>query len=278
MEISIIIPTLGYDCLLTTIEYLNKEDFKPGEIIVCIPEGYDFNKKILIYNNVLILRTKVKGQVQQRIEGFKIAKFKFVMQLDDDLLITRNDIEYLITDLNKIGINNAIAPIFLDYKTKSSIFNLRKGVKGFYDNLFCFFIKGSKWGKARMGTISKSGDNFGVNYESLNFNDLKNVEWLPGGCVIYHQVDLIIDNYFPFEGKAYCEDLFHSYLLISNNVKLWLSKKSVCLIKIDQDDDVRNLSKIFEIKKRFNKIRNRNNIRLYIIYLYKIIRIKLTFR
>ncbi len=278
IKLSIIIPTLGYDSLFFTIQNLNKDLIKPDEIIVCIPEGYSIDNKIHSFNNVSILITKVKGQVQQRIEGFKIAKNNYIMQLDDDLLITMQDVTNLITDLKIIGINNAIAPIFLDYKTKKSIFNLRKGIKGFYDNLFSFFISGSKWGKARMGTISKAGENFGVNYESLNLNEIKNVEWLPGGCVMYHQVDLIKDNYFPFEGKAYCEDLFHSYLLISNNVKLWLSKKSVCFIKIDKDDDINNMSKIFEIKKYFNKIRKKNNLRLYIIHIYKIIRLKLIFK
>ncbi len=279
MEISIIIPTLGHNCLLKTIDFLNKEDLKPDEIIVCIPEGYEFNINILLHKNVHILFTKVKGQVQQRIEGFKIAKNNFIMQLDDDLLITMHDVKNLITDLKKMGINNAIAPIFLDYKTKKSIFNLRKGIKGYYDNLFCFFISGSKWGKSRMGTISKAGENFGVNYDFLNFNELKNVEWLPGGCIIYHKVDIIYENYFPFEGKAYCEDLFHSYLLIRKNVRLWLSKKSVCLIKIENDDDViNNMRKIFEIKKYFNKIRKKNNLRLYIIHIYKIIRLKLIFK
>lgn len=278
LKISIIIPTLGYNSLLSTIKFLNSEDLKPDEIIVSIPEGYSIDNTIHSFKNVRILITKVKGQVQQRIEGFKIAKNNIVMQLDDDLLINIQDIENLVADLKKIGVNNAIAPFFLDYKTKSSIFNLRKGIKGFYDNLFCYFISGSKWGKARMGTISKAGENFGVNYDSLNLNEIKNVEWLPGGCVMYYQVDLIKDNYFPFEGKAYCEDLLHSYLLISNNVKLWLSKKSVCFIKIDKDDDINNMSKIFEIKKYFNKIRKKNNVRLYIIHIYKIIRLKLIFK
>jgi len=54
------------------------------------------------------------------------------------------------------------------------------------------------------------------------------VQWLAGGCILHHRENLIIDDFFPFSGKAYCEDLIHSTLLRNNNVRMWVTKNVVC--------------------------------------------------
>jgi hypothetical protein len=59
-----------------------------------------------------------------------------------------------------------------------------------------------------------------------NVND--KVEWLAGGCILHRKENLITENYFPFSGKAYCEDLMHSILLRKNNIDLWITKNVVC--------------------------------------------------
>lgn len=46
------------------------------------------------------------------------------------------------------------------------------------------------------------------------------VEWLPGGCVLHHRENLILEDFYPFVGKAFAEDLFHARLLRINNVRL----------------------------------------------------------
>ena len=86
-SLSVVIPTLGAKSLLTVIKLLNDGNEIPSEILVCIPEKYLNNIKLSNFSNVKIIKTPFTGQVSQRIEGFKNAKEKFVLQLDDDCKI-----------------------------------------------------------------------------------------------------------------------------------------------------------------------------------------------
>ena len=40
--------------------------------------------------------------------------------------------------------------------------------------------------------------------------------------------ELIKKKYYNFSGKAYYEDIIHSKLLKEKNIKMWISKKSIC--------------------------------------------------
>ena len=43
-------------------------------------------------------------------------------------------------------------------------------------------------------------------------DNIVGTEWLAGGCVLGFRNELITNNFFPFEGKAYAEDLLNSFL------------------------------------------------------------------
>jgi hypothetical protein len=40
--------------------------------------------------------------------------------------------------------------------------------------------------------------------------------------VICHREDLVTENYYPFAGKAFCEDLVHSVLWQKQGTRLWM--------------------------------------------------------
>ena len=88
MKISIVIATIGNRNLIPTINSLNNNTIRPDEIIICIPLN-DENKleKLKSFSNTKIVKSKYKGQVKQRIEGFKIVKNDIVLQLDDDIIL-----------------------------------------------------------------------------------------------------------------------------------------------------------------------------------------------
>ena len=54
------------------------------------------------------------------------------------------------------------------------------------------------------------------------------VEWLPGGCVAHKKQNLILYNFFPFEGKAFYEDVIQSIHLTKNNVRLLIDNTAIC--------------------------------------------------
>ena len=78
-----------------------------------------------------------------------------------------------------------------------------------------------------MGSVSKSSTNFGVDYKFLK-KKLIEVSWIPGGCMMHHRDNLIQKNFYPFNGKAYCEDLIHCNLLKKKQIKLYIVNNSFC--------------------------------------------------
>ena len=143
-SLSVVIPTLGGESLNTVIKKLNDGDDIPGEILVCIPINYKKNLNIENHSNIKIIDTQI-GQVQQRIDGFKNAKFPYVLQLDDDCKISNTDLKNLLLQLKKLGQGNVIAPIYYDEKTNKCSHPYVTGIRGFVKNLIATLVCGAPW-------------------------------------------------------------------------------------------------------------------------------------
>ena len=243
IPISIVIPTLGYGCLNETVSYLNNGPNRPKEIIVVIPYGYEVNDAFKTYENVIILKSPLKGQVKQRIFGFKHATEKHILQLDDDIWIDQENLKILLHNLILLEKKSAIAPVFLNKITKKSIYYYSDSL---VNNLFDFLVLRSKWGSDKMGTISDGGINFGIDHSHSKIINYP-CDWLAGGCVLHHSDQVHLENFYPFEGKAYCEDLIHSYFLKQNGINLYVNSDSFLYIdwpppprsKKEQSDSIR---------------------------------------
>ena len=118
------------------------------------------------------------------------------------------------------------------------------------------------------GKISKSGINFGIPEIPSTFY---NVDWLCGGCLMHRKENLILKNYYPFLGKAYAEDLFHSKLLRDNNVILVRSGEAKCFVDFTSSkggswrNAIKGFSKSLIPMKIFVKSINGSIYRLYFV-------------
>ena len=226
LDLTIVIPTVGEKSLLNVIENLNSTNSKPKKILVIIyKENFKkINNNIHLHNNVEIVQTNLPGQVNQRVEGFKLALTDYVMQLDADCYINNQSITAMINFL-KNNKDFSVGPCFIDISNDLPIHKLNNNnkVSQFIKNLILGFPNSNKI----MGKISKSGTNFGVDFNFLK-EDIIQVDWIPGGCSMHYKKNLCLKNYFPFEGKAFYEDLIHSKLLIQKNIKLFIIKKAIC--------------------------------------------------
>jgi glycosyltransferase involved in cell wall biosynthesis len=224
--ITVVIPTLGGDCLNSTLNALNHGSVMPDIIFICIPE--EFAVKVVDYSwpNVQIIKTKEKGQVQQRAFGIAKANTQYVIQLDDDIIVDSLCLETLLNTAVRLGNNVAISPSFINTKTANSLYriNTTSKLKKLY-----FWILNAKKGY-QPGTLTLAGTGFGIDYEKTDATEVE-VEWLPGGCVLHHRDNLITDNYYPFPGKAYGEDFFFSILAREKGIKLYVSTKATCLVE-----------------------------------------------
>lgn len=199
--ISVVIPTIGEKILHKVIKRLLSGRMAPNEILLIFSEvdsksALDF----YIYKSTKILFSPSKGQVKQRIFGFKKATNKYVVQLDSDILVNKNTIELLYKEI----IKNDKCCISAKIVNKDLI---KKKVTSYQKHL---------------GKITKWGNSIWFN--KVNYpKKIQELEWLQGGCIIHSKVNLIIDDYYPFKGKAYGEDVIHSCLLRKNKIKLFLN-------------------------------------------------------
>lgn len=247
-EVSVVIATLGSQDLGKTISSLRSGSLPPKEILICIPEKEASNVKILQSDEVKVVVTVCRGQVAQRVEGFKHVKYDFVLQIDDDVIVSENLVENLVTVLKSRSEKSVVAPGYFDLKSGNSLH--RKPRMGVFFKIYLFLINGNI--DYVEGSVTSAGLNFGVDTTLIN-QDVLEVEWLPGGCLMHRKENLIVDNYFPFAGKAYCEDLIQSYLLREKSIKLLISSEAQCWTQLDS-----NYLSFFELfKQKFDELRKR---------------------
>jgi hypothetical protein len=221
LPISVIIATLGGDVLRDTIAHLTQGDGVPAEILICIPEAAASNAEcVAAINKVRVVKTPCRGQVSQRAVGLCMASQPFVMQLDDDVILSVDALASLFAVLTSKGPGNVVAPFYRTYSQGLDCTQYVEGFRGWVRSCHASLICGAAFGKRRMGRIAPSGIGFGVPMGNGNERVVES-EWLPGGVALCYKTDLITNDYYPFVGKAFSEDLIHSVLWRKGGVRLW---------------------------------------------------------
>ena len=260
-KISIVIPSLGNTTLANTLNCIILSNIVIYEVIIIIPYNYDFKFNINDYNNKINLKIKYSeaiGQVLQRIEGFKLANGDYILQLDDDVEFNKFMIFDLYNTLKKKG-QACISPLFVDKSNLRSVYLRSFSIYNKLINVLLYFNS-----KVNEGKITNNGIPYGV----ITENKLLLVDWLPGGCILHLRKNLILFNYFPFNGKAYMEDLFHSFYLKKMNIDLIVNSYTKCLIINPEFEVVKknifiNKYKENKIRKEYYKLRNFNQFLFY---------------
>ena len=266
-SLTVVIPTLGGDVLVRTIQSIMSSSIVPQKILIVIPEERVLSLPNLDYKSVEVLAIKFRGQVQQRIAGFSKSQTDFVMQLDDDIELAYDCIEILISGMQTCTGKVALAPALRYKKDKTSAFLRKK------PNLYYWIMNGSRGYQA--GSVYLSGNPEGVDFdEECNFIES---QWLYGGCVLHRKSDLVLENFFPFKGKAYCEDLIHSAALRKKGIKLFFMPKANAYFEIDSYTtyDVRAFTDFlrfdFRARKYYNDYVGVKSKRIYFFYLIMIL-------
>lgn len=266
--ISVVIATLGGKFLKSTLNSLNQGSVCPAEILICIPATEAENVAHLEDENVRILKTDFRGQVAQRRFGFASAKHEIVMQLDDDMLVDRLCVECLLTTLKAFGPKVAVAPALLDQKTGNSVY--KKPVSHRILLAFYYWLMNGSAGYVP-GKIDKSGSAVGVDPAQSDAR-LHDVEWLAGGCVLHYRDNLVLDNFWPLAGKAYYEDVVHSYLLRGKGVRLLVDVNARCWLEtfsqasFEPKEFLKNLYKDYLARKYWMNRFACESPRMYIYY------------
>ncbi len=217
---SVVIPTLGGEALGRTVKLINSGTLVPNEILICIPKEYSIKVNYLTsFENIKILSLDVKGQVRQRVEGFKKVSNEYVIQLDDDIFVQETCFERLMEGLISEAGKVAVAPAMIFEPGGQSCYEMVH-----IDSQTMTKIHGKNW--FQPGKITRSGMNIGLNAFTM-VDRYHEVDWIPGGCVMHRKENLLLFDYFPFKGKAYYEDVIQSIHLRKSGVKLLIDKQAV---------------------------------------------------
>ena len=266
------IATVGSPLLQGTINSLNSGSVALSEIIIAIPEAFAERVMDIQAHNVIILKTFSMGQVPQRCEGFSIAQSDIVVQCDDDVTLEHKCIENLILSLKFAGEKAACAAALYFLETGQSAYKRSKlGVIG---GLYYSLLNGNAG--YQEGVITKAGTEIGVDASiHLGENPLFPVEWIPGGLAIHHKKNLVLESYYPHQGKAYSEDLYHSHelrkkgisLYVVLNAKAWIQDPRLMEMQAISQF-IRNLKRDFIARKYYIAIDRKSLLRSYSFYVF----------
>jgi len=265
--ISVVIPSLGGN-LDKTINCLNNGTIVPDEIIVCLPNKNHVVDNASNFNNVEIIYSEKYGQVFQRICGFYKSRYEYVMQLDDDIYVEKDCLENLVKYISRDERRLAVSPYWYNSANNSALHQKKK--QGLLMAFYYQIINGEAG--YLPGKISLAGTNFGVDFGEVEGN-LIEVDWQPGGCVLHNRNNLILQDFYPYRGKAYSEDLMHSLLLRRSGVTLVVIRDAICMtginLRLFKAKDI-----LADIKSRshFVKMANLSSIRMSIYYIIYIIK------
>jgi hypothetical protein len=225
IRVSVVIATLGGNSLKSTIDQLNAGSVAPDEILVCIPEKESHRLDGYTQSNVKVVVTGVQGQVAQRSVGFRMVSNELVMQLDDDVLLEENCLQTLVAQLEQNGPCCAIAPALRWLDTRKSVY--KTAPTKAWARLFYWCVNGTAG--YHPGAVTKAGTEIGLSGEGPT-TACAEAQWLPGGCILHRRRNLVLDDFYPFSGKAFCEDLIHSHLLRQRAVRLIVSNTGVAYL------------------------------------------------
>jgi len=222
--LSIVIATLGEKSLCNTLECISQSTLIPLEVILCIPmrESYKLERYKFPDLNVRVINLNRCGQVYQRSEGLKACKGGIVLQMDDDVEFAPNVLNIMFTKLLALGPGHAIGPVFCDLCTDIPFNDVAIPKHGTFSSLFVSMylclVGGLPWGVRQYGAYSNRCFVQGVRSDRMS-DEVFQVSWLAGGFVMSHREDLVLHDFYPFEGKAFYEDILHARAREGINVK-----------------------------------------------------------
>lgn len=272
-NVSVVIPTLGGDSLYKTIEKLNHGSLIPHEILICIPKEFSSRVENYPFKNIRIILSNFKGQVGQRAEGFQKASGKYILQLDDDIIVDYQCLEILVSLKESMTGKWAISPALRYIESDRTVYP--QPTKNLLRKLYYFILNGFNGYKS--GSITKAGTEIGVDTDLIEDDHIE-VEWLPGGCVLHSRENLILYDFYPLHGKAFCEDLYHSALLTNAGVKFLIACKAIVWIEDPRKNQVlpifslKNILADYAARKKYLKTNSKNIFRMKIYYFLTVLK------
>lgn len=234
-DVTIVVATLPRSYLQEWINQTLNYAESGVRVIISLPPHYshsnlprDFHR----VNNISIVTSPKGGQVSQRAYGFSLVLTPYALQMDDDIILSISSLCALLNDLGSLGGSSCVAPRLISLDSDLPLQSNPSTVTALglsrYFLSFLIYGSGLRHPTHLYGLITPSGHGY-VLPPSTPIPSPLRVDWLPGGCVLHSTRNLILDDYYPYSGKAYVEDLIHSYFLRTNSIILYYSPHAYAL-------------------------------------------------
>ncbi|OZB49340.1 MAG: hypothetical protein B7X60_01530 [Polynucleobacter sp. 39-45-136] len=264
-KVSVVVATIGEPTLLDTIISLNSSTLIPAEILVCTPLKDLIKFDEALFHNVQIIECVHWGQVLQRIEGFKCAKYKYVLQIDSDINVHASCLQNLVLAMNQLPKKSCVSPF------PEKIHRANRG-SNFISKIFDKSLA-CKWSTNSVGQIKRTC-RISSPYIKRSEN-LFQTEWV-NGIVMHRKENLILDCYYPYKGKAYYEDVIHSIFLRRGGVSLWVCQNAGIMHLGDSLSEYSTLRecseyfiKILSIRRYIFKIHGGSSLLIFLIWMFE---------
>ena len=103
------------------------------------------------------------------------------------------------------------------------------------------------------------------------------VEWVPGGCVLHARQNLVVENFYPHSGKAYCEDLYQSQRLSERGVSMRIAADAIAWIDDPRTERMpfavwlRDLKADYRVRRHYVEETARSRWRMHAYYAVRIL-------
>lgn len=208
LPISVVIPSLGRSTLHHCLNSLFSGTSIPCETIVCLPPSATFE---YLHPTLTILNSTKTGQLHQRLHALLASSSPYILQLDDDMYLEPDCLVRLYATAVEMPFRSSFGPVYYDSSDGTCWHTFPTGITGFCESLYQSIFHLLPWGVDRMGKVSTSCFSWGVQPLASSTSPYP-VEWLAGGCILYHREHIIYDVPSFFFAKAYSEDLYYSFL------------------------------------------------------------------
>ena len=250
--------------LEANLNLISQSSVLPNRVIWCLPpsilqdiEKVDTSRFPL---SVSIFESPKSGQVHQRIFGISQATSEFVIFMDDDIEFGSLLFEKLLKHV-VMSDPCVVSPLIFNLNQTPLYKNPSKITK-----LIDFVIHGFALKSLRSGRVGLSGFPKYVDLEDFKSPSFE-VEWLPGGVQALSKSLFPTKNYYPFEGKAYCEDLFLSEIYKKRFVKLFILNTIVYTEVSPLQLNLKSFYFDFKARLSFVKSTNKSVIRMTLWYI-----------
>ncbi|WP_341885415.1 hypothetical protein [Synechococcus sp. UW140] len=221
--VSVCIASIGRASLFSLVEDLYTFSSGGFDFHICIPEhAYtEVSSNFAAISCVNLYSSTVSNQVIQRQIAVKYSTREIALIIDDDISISKESIDILISSFLKLPNNSILAPV-LCKPDGSSYFvdrcesgrSLFQQFKSFLVNIIIGLPYPNYKSYHMFGRLTKAG----IPYPFLRVNDstqrLFEVDYVPGCCFLIDSKGAKIDNYYPYtKGRCSLEDLFHCLYL-----------------------------------------------------------------